>query len=67
MVRQYHQLHGREFEQTQEDSGGQRNLAYCSPWGHKVGVTEQQQKYFAGNIQEDEMKESKLTGDTSKT
>ena len=35
MVRQYHQLNGYEFEQTQEDSEGKKTLAYCSPWGHK--------------------------------
>ena len=23
------------FEQTLGDSGGQRSLAWCSPWGHK--------------------------------
>jgi len=26
-------LSGHEFEQTSGDSGGQRNLAYCSPLG----------------------------------
>ena len=29
------QLNGHEFEQTLGDSGGQRNLVYCSPWSHK--------------------------------
>ena len=24
-----------EFEQTRGDSGGQRSLVCCSPWGHK--------------------------------
>ena len=24
-----------EFQQTLGDSGGQRSLAFCSPWGHK--------------------------------
>ena len=28
-------LNGHEFEQTQGDSGGQRSLVCCSPWGHK--------------------------------
>ena len=28
-----------EFEQTPGDSGGQRNLACCSPWGHKESGT----------------------------
>ena len=26
-----------EFEQTPGDSEGQRSLACCSPWGHRVG------------------------------
>ena len=41
----YHQLNGCEFEQTLRDSGRQRRLACCSPWGHRVRhdlVTEQQ-------------------------
>ena len=33
MVRQHYWLHGREFEQTQRDSEGQKSLACCSPWG----------------------------------
>ena len=28
-----------EFEQTLGDSGGQRSLARCSPWGHKESGT----------------------------
>ena len=35
MVGWHHQLNGHEFEQTLGDSGGQRSLAYCSPWGGK--------------------------------
>ena len=37
-----------EFEQTPGDRGGQRSLAYCSPWGYKELdnlATEQQQQY----------------------
>ena len=34
MVRQYHQLNEHEFEQTLGNSGGQRSLGCCSPWGH---------------------------------
>ena len=42
MVRQYHPFNGHEFEQTLADSGGQRSLAFCSPWGIKeLGMTEQ--------------------------
>ena len=42
MVRQHHWLNGRESEQTPGDSGGQRNLACYSPWGHKQSdMTEQ--------------------------
>ena len=32
MARQHHQINGHEFEQTPGESGGQRNLASCSPW-----------------------------------
>ena len=35
MVGWHHQLNGREFEQTPGDSGRQRSLRGCSPWGHK--------------------------------
>ena len=41
-----HWLNGLEFEQTQRDSEGQRSLACCSSWGHRVRhdlATEQQQ------------------------
>ena len=34
MVRYHHWLNGHEFEQTLQDSGGQRSLECCSPWGH---------------------------------
>ena len=33
MVGWYHQLNGHEFEQTVEDSEGQRSLVHCSSWG----------------------------------
>ena len=33
MVGWYHQLNGHEFEPTQGDSEGQRNLVHCSSWG----------------------------------
>ena len=35
MVRQHHQLNGHEFEQTLEDSEGQRRLMCYSSWGQK--------------------------------
>ena len=35
MVAWHHRLNGQEFEQTPGDSGGQRRLACCSPWGQK--------------------------------
>ena len=35
MVEWHDRLNGREFERTLGDSGGQRNLACCSPWGLK--------------------------------
>ena len=31
----HHRLNGREFEQAQGDSGGQRTLVRCSLWGRK--------------------------------
>ena len=37
MVGWHHQLDGHEFEQAPGDSGGQRSLVCCSPWGHGVG------------------------------
>ena len=30
-----------EFEQTQEDSEGQKSLVCCSSWGHKADTIEQ--------------------------
>ena len=35
MVGWHHQFNGREFEQILGDSGRQRRLVCCSPWGHK--------------------------------
>ena len=35
MLRQHHRLSWHEFQQTLGDSGGQKSLACCSPWGHK--------------------------------
>ena len=46
MVGWHHQLNRYGFEQTLGDGEGQRSLACCSPWGHKVRhdlVTEQRQ------------------------
>ena len=40
----HHRLNGHEFEQAPRDGEGQRNLVWCSPWGHKEShnwVTEQ--------------------------
>ena len=45
MVGWYHRLNGHDFEQTLGDSEGQRSLACCSPWDHRVVhdlVTEQE-------------------------
>ena len=33
MIRKHRRLIGHEFEQTLGDSGGQRSLECCSPWG----------------------------------
>ena len=42
MVRQHHQLSGREFEHILGHRGGQRSLLCCSPWGHKeLDMTQQ--------------------------
>ena len=35
MVRQHHQLNGKEFELTLGETGGQGSLACCNPQGHK--------------------------------
>ena len=35
IVRWQPRLNGHEFEQTLEDSAGQRSLVCCSPWGRK--------------------------------
>ena len=35
MVREHHQLNGREFQQTLGDSEGRGSLVFCSPWGCK--------------------------------
>ena len=39
MVGWHHRLDGHELEQTLGDSGGQRSLACCSPWGRKESDT----------------------------
>ena len=31
----HHRLNGHEFEQALRESGGQKSLVHCSPWGHK--------------------------------
>ena len=46
MVGWCHQFNGHEFEQTLGDSKRQGTLAYCNPWGHRIGrdlATEKQQ------------------------
>ena len=40
MIGWHHWLNGHEFEQTPGNSEGQRNLACCSPWGHKESNTQ---------------------------
>ena len=39
MVGWHHRLNGLEFEQAPRGGDGQRNLACCSPWGHKESDT----------------------------
>ena len=36
VVGRHLRLNGHEFEQTLGDGEGQRSLACCSPWGHRV-------------------------------
>ena len=31
----HHRLNGHELEKAPRDGEGQRNLVWCSPWGHK--------------------------------
>ena len=38
-IKLHHWLNGHEFEKTLGDSGGQRSLACCSPWGYKESDT----------------------------
>ena len=48
-VWQHHWLNRHESEQTAGDSGRQRSLVWCSPWGHRVKhdlATEQQQRWL---------------------
>ena len=33
----HHQLNGHEFERTLGIFDGQRGLAFCDSWGHRVG------------------------------
>ena len=42
----HHRLNGHEFEQTPGDGERQRNLACCSPWGHKALDTTEQFTFF---------------------
>ena len=35
MVRRHYQVDGHELELAPGTGDGQRNLACCSPWGHK--------------------------------
>ena len=39
MVCWHHGLNRYEFEQILRESGEQRNLEWCSPWGHKKSGT----------------------------
>ena len=42
VVGRHHCLNGHEYEQTPGDSGGQKGLMGCSPWGCKEPDTAQQ-------------------------
>ena len=41
MIGWHHQFNGHEFEQSPEVSEEQEILAWSSPWGHRVNMTEQ--------------------------
>ena len=45
MVGWHHRLNGQEPAQTLGDSGGQRSLACCSPWGGKESDTTERLNY----------------------
>ena len=42
MVGWHHWLSGHEFEQARGDGDGQRSVACCRPWGHKLSDTTEQ-------------------------
>jgi len=42
IVEWHQRCNGHKFEQIMENSEGQRNLAYCSTWGHKESDTTEQ-------------------------
>ena len=48
MVGWHHRRNGHEFEQTPGNSGGQRWLACCSPWGNRVrrDLVAKEQKFY---------------------
>ena len=51
MVGWHHRLDGHKFEQAPGVGDGQRSLAYCSPWGRRVGhdwAVEQHHLYLVG-------------------
>ena len=50
MVGWHHRFNGQEFEQGPEDGEGQRNLACCSPWGHKELDTNEQLIYLSTSL-----------------
>ena len=43
----HHWLNGHEFEQALRESGGQKSLVHCSPWGHKESDTTATEKQSA--------------------
>ena len=51
MIRCHHQLNGHELEQTLGESGGQRNLACCNPWGCRKSDTAEHQQIPEQHLQ----------------
>ena len=60
MVRQHHRLNGQDFEQILGDSGRQRSLVCCSPWGGKESdMTQRLNNSHSGEQFEDSLKKQK--------
>ena len=52
MIGWHHPLSGHEFKQTLGDDEGQRSLACCSTWDHRVrhNLSSEQQTFFTQTV-----------------